>query len=121
MSALASFVALPFLSFLFFPFLFLVAAQPCRRQLENEPFIKQMLPEETPLNARVIKLLNAASESAQDPKLPRGSPPSIILSLLQLGGDILLAAPRSPPKEVGLLDALILNQSSALLVSSSIH
>lgn len=52
-----------------------------------------MFPGETPLNARVIKLLNAASESAQDPKLPRGSPLSIILSLLQLGGDILLAHP----------------------------
>lgn len=66
-----------------------------------------MFPGETPLNTRVIKLLNTASESAQDPKFPRGSPLSIILSLLQLGGDILLAAPCSPPKEFCLLAVLL--------------
>lgn len=59
-----------------------------------------MFPGETPLNARVIKLLNSASESVQDPKPPWGSPLSIILSQLQLSGDILLATPCSPPKEV---------------------
>lgn len=66
-----------------------------------------MFPGETPLNTRVIKLLNTASESVQDPRFPRGSPLSIILSLLQLGGDILLAAPCSPPKEFGLLAVLL--------------
>lgn len=66
-----------------------------------------MFPGETPLNTRVIKLLNTASESVQDPRFPRGSPLSIILSLLQLGGDILLAAPCSPPEEFGLLAVLL--------------
>lgn len=79
-----------------------------------------MFPGETPLNTRVIKLLNAASESVQDPKFPQGSPLSIILSLLQLGGDILLAAPFSSPKEVGLLALLLTNQRTAPLVSSSV-
>lgn len=72
-----------------------------------------MFPGETPLNTRVIKLLNTASESVQHPKFPWGSRLSIILSLLQLGGDILLAAPCSPPKEVGLLAVLLTNQRSA--------
>lgn len=78
-----------------------------------------MFPGETPLNTRVIKLLNAASESVQNPNFPRGSPLSIILSL-QLGGDILLAAPCSHSKEVGLLAVLSINQCAAPLLSSSI-
>jgi len=79
-----------------------------------------MFPGETPLNTHVIKILNAASESAQDPKFPWGSPLSIILSLLQLGSDILLAAPCSPLKEVGLLVVLLINQLPSPLVSSSV-